>query len=152
MTEFLLLAADGARSAQASDGWELAIQYIAYGIVIVVSVLILLFIRKRTRLPRHTELKKKLEGLLAEVQELSSPAENRMQFVKRAARALYTADNLAYTAAMLAEKEVGRHELLHGEALYAVLEERQEAPLGYDSFKLPLRLYHCHQRFAGSPV
>lgn len=105
MTEFLLLASDGARSAQASEGWELAIQYIAYGIVIVVSVLILLFIRKRTRLPRHTELKKKLEGLLAEVQELSSPAENRMQFVKRAARALYTADNLAYTAAMLAEKE-----------------------------------------------
>ena len=105
MTEFLLLASDGARSAQASDGWELAIQYIAYGIVIVVSVLILLFIRKRTRLPRHAEIKARLDKLLEQAQSLSGPAENRMDFIKRVSRTLYLTDDLAYVTALVSSKE-----------------------------------------------
>lgn len=102
-----IVAEQSAQTGQAAapDAWDLALQYIVYGIVIVLSIIILIFIRKRTRLPRHGEVKKKLDALLEEVEALSAPAENRMSFIKRASRALYQADNLVYICAMLSEKE-----------------------------------------------
>ena len=61
-----IVAEQSAQTGQAAapDAWDLALQYIVYGIVIVLSIIILIFIRKRTRLPRHGEVKKKLDALL----------------------------------------------------------------------------------------
>ena len=92
MREFLLAAESGA--AAGLSGWDLALQYIIYGAVIVLSIVILILIRKRTRLPRHAEIKARLDKLLEQAQSLSGPAENRMDFIKRVSRTLYLTDDL----------------------------------------------------------
>ena len=102
----LLLAAaeEGAGQPASNDVGQLVVQYIVYGVIIVVSIFLLILLRKRTRLPRHTELKKKVQGLLSDIRAID-PAEKRMNFLKNVSGAMYKADNLSYTAAMLAEKE-----------------------------------------------
>ena len=103
MREFLLAAESGA--AAGLSGWDLALQYIIYGAVIVLSIVILILIRKRTRLPRHAEIKARLDKLLEQAQSLSGPAENRMDFIKRVSRTLYLTDDLAYVTALVSSKE-----------------------------------------------
>ena len=106
MSELTLLSTEAAETVQdVPSAWELAMQYIIFGVIIVVSIFILILIRKRTRLPRHADLKKRLDSLLEEVRALSAPFENRMQFVKRVSHALYTVDNLSYISAVMGEKE-----------------------------------------------
>lgn len=100
---------------------DIVVEYVVYAVIIVVSIFLLIFLRKRTRLPRHGELKKKLEGLLSDINAMiSSQDEKRMNFIKLATRALYKADNLRYTATVMAEKEryadLGRIATLLGEA------------------------------------
>lgn len=84
--------------------WNLVIQYGIYAVIIVVSIVALILLRKYTRLPRHSEFRKKLAALGDEIKAID-PAEKRMDFLKSVTRAIYNADNLAYVAAMLAEKE-----------------------------------------------
>ena len=79
MREILLAAESGA--AAGLSGWDLALHYIIYGAVIVLSIVILILIRKRTRLPRHAEIKARLDKLLEQAQSLSGPAESRMDFI-----------------------------------------------------------------------
>ena len=100
----LLLAAteEGAGQPASNDVSQLVVQYIVYGVIIVVSIFLLILLRKRTRLPRHTELKKKVQGLLSDIRAID-PAEKRMNFLKNVSGAMYKADNLSYTAAMLAD-------------------------------------------------
>lgn len=105
MFDMLLAAEETANTAPALSGWDLAMQYIIYGVIIVLSIVILILIRRRTRLPRHDEIKSRLDKLHEEVVALKGPSENRMDFVKRAARVLYLADDLAYTTALLSSKE-----------------------------------------------
>ena len=100
---------------------DIVVEYVVYAVIIVVSIFLLIFLRKRTRLPRHGELKKKLEGLHSDINAMiSSQVEKRMNFIKLATRALYKADNLRYTATVMAEKEryadLGRIATLLGEA------------------------------------
>lgn len=110
---------EAAQGAAQPDVWHTVIEYIVYGVIIIVSIFLLVLLRKRTRLPRHGELKKKLAALLADVKAIA-PGEKRMEFLKAVSRAMYKADNLSYTAAMLAEKEryadLGRISSLVGEA------------------------------------
>lgn len=94
----LILAADG------TNTWNIVMQYLVYGIIIVVSIALLILLRKRTRLPRHGELKKKLTVLLDEITALKAGGK-RMDFIKGVSRTMYKADNMAYTATMLSEKE-----------------------------------------------
>lgn len=102
----LLLSASGtAEAAQlSSDTWNTIIQYGIYAVIIVVCIVILVFLRKRDRLPKHGELKKKLTLLSTEIAELKTP-EKKVKFLKNVSSTIYKADNLAYTAAMMAEKE-----------------------------------------------
>ena len=71
MREFLLAAESGA--AAGLSGWDLALQYIIYGAVIVLSIVILILIRKRTRLPRHAEIKARLDKLLEQARAELAP-------------------------------------------------------------------------------
>lgn len=101
----LLAAEDGTENtAQTPEVWQLITQYAVYAIIIVVSILMLILLRKYTRLPRHSELKKKLQALLSDINEIGSESK-RMDFIKNVSRAMYKADNLAYSVSMLAEKE-----------------------------------------------
>ncbi len=106
MSELLLAAAeDAAETPAALSGWDLALQYIVYGAIIVLCVFILALIRRRTRLPRHADVKARLDELLEKAETLSAPAENRIEFIKRVTRVLYMTDELAYVTALLSSKE-----------------------------------------------
>lgn len=91
-------------SSAVSADWKIIIEYIIYAVIIAVSIILLIALRKRTRLPKHGELKKRLVMLHADITALKSP-EQRLKFFKNVSRTVYKADNLAFTAAMLAEKE-----------------------------------------------
>lgn len=103
---YILLSAEGVAdtSAQNPNVWNTVIQYCIYGAIIVVSIFLLILLNKHSRLPRHGELKKKLTALLNEINSISA-GEKRVDFFKSISRAMYKADNLSYTAAMMAEKE-----------------------------------------------
>lgn len=113
MSEFLLSAQAG------TQGWNLAMQYITYGVIIVISIVLLIVLRKHTRLPRHPELKKQLTALREKISALD-PSAKRIDFIREASRAVYRADNLVYVATLLGEKEryadLGRISTLMGEA------------------------------------
>ena len=98
--DMALLAADGT----SPDMWNTIIQYCTYAVIIVVCVFVLILMSKRNRLPKHGELKKKLEGLNADIAALKTPLK-RVKFYKSVSHVIYKADRLAYVAAMLAEKE-----------------------------------------------
>ena len=98
--------ADGATGnvAQTPEMWQLITQYVVYAAIIVVSIIILVLLRKYTRLPRHVEIKKKLQALLEDINEIGTETK-RMDFIKSVSLAMYKADNLAYSTGLLAEKE-----------------------------------------------
>ena len=83
---------------------DIVVEYVVYAVIIVVSIFLLILLNKHSRLPRHGELKKKLTALLGEINSISA-GEKRVDFFKSISRAMYKADNLSYTAAMMAEKE-----------------------------------------------
>lgn len=119
-----LLLAAGDVAEETTEVWELVTEYVVYAVIIVISIVLLIVIRKRTRLPRHTELKKKLSALLNETESLAASDEKRMDFIKRVTRVMYKADNLSYVASLLSEKEryadLGRISSLIGEARSAL--------------------------------
>lgn len=104
----LLAAADGGETAETvaktPETWQLITQYVVYAVIIVVSILILMLLRKHTRLPRHGELKKKMQALLSDIRSIDVKSK-RMDFIKSVSRTMYKADSLSYSAGMLAEKE-----------------------------------------------
>ena len=104
----LLAAADGGETAETvaktPETWQLITQYVVYAVIIVVSILILMLLRKHTRLPRHGELKKKMQTLLSDIRSIDVKSK-RMDFIKSVSRTMYKADSLSYSAGMLAEKE-----------------------------------------------
>lgn len=101
LSAILLLAAEG----QSASGWDIALQYIIYGVVIVLSILILIFISRRSRLPGHEKVKERLDGLGKELEELKTSSKTRIEFVKSVAHVLYVTDDLAYITALLSSKE-----------------------------------------------
>ena len=98
-----LLAADGAAEST-RDIWDVVPQYITFGVVIVISIVLLVILRKTSRLPRHPELKKQVASLAADIAAID-PGAKRIDFIKSVSRAMYKADNISYDANMLAEKE-----------------------------------------------
>ena len=83
---------------------DIVVEYVVYAVIIVVSIFLFILLNKHSSLPRHGELKKKLTALLNEINSISA-GEKRVDFFKSISRAMYKADNLSYTAAMMAEKE-----------------------------------------------
>lgn len=88
---------------------RLLMQYIVYLCIIVFGLLILGFIKKKNRLPSHSELKIRLEALLKKINEVieleKENSKNKYDFFKKVTNLIYILDKLIYTAAMLAEKE-----------------------------------------------
>lgn len=121
----LLLASDGAAVPEETpDLWgEIVPQYVTFGIIIAVSIVLLIILRRSSRLPRHGELRKKLASLAQDIAAIS-PEAKRMDFIKSVTHAMYKADKIAYAAAMLAEKEkyadLGTISSLVGEARSAL--------------------------------
>ncbi len=91
--------------AEALSGTRLLLEYLIYAAVIVVGILILLLLRRKTRLPRHSELKKELSDLRAAVAAFRKTELPRIKFYKGVTRLLYRTDKLIYVTDRMADKE-----------------------------------------------
>lgn len=101
MNELILLA-----DAAAEDGTlRLVLEYLLYAAVIVVGILILLLLRRKTRLPRHSELRAQLNTLAAELSALRKADLPRLKWLKALSRLLYRTDKLIYVTDRMADKE-----------------------------------------------
>lgn len=98
----ILSAAEAAQGS--ANIWNTVLQYIVYGIVIIACVIALIVLSRYSRLPRHGELRKKVTALKEEIEGIST-GENRVDFFKSVAKAMYRADKLAYLSSLMAEKE-----------------------------------------------
>ena len=88
--------------------WDLLIEYAIYFAVIIICVLILLFIKRKNKLPGHTELKSRMENICLQLNELSQKTEQtsrEFDFFKKVSRVLYALDRLIYEATLISEKE-----------------------------------------------
>ncbi len=108
LLRMLCAAAEGTEEPVRTTA-ELLLSYGIYLAVIVVGVLILMLIKRKQRLPSHTELKKRLVSLSEELQSVVAPPEKEddssYNFFRRVGTLLYTADKLIYKTTLLAEKE-----------------------------------------------
>ncbi len=88
---------------------ELLLQYVMYSAIIVVGLLVLGFIKRVTKLPSHSELKKRLVSLSGDINSLmekDGEAEtNAYDFFRMTAKCANRANKLAYTVTLMAQKE-----------------------------------------------
>lgn len=87
----------------------LLLQYIGYLGAILVGLVILALIKHCTKLPTHSELKKRLLVLRDELKGFAevgkSTTSSGYEFFKRSSHCMYSANRLAYTVTLMSQKE-----------------------------------------------
>ena len=107
MNVFLLLteAAEPVAEAAGTSG-ELLLNYLIYAVIIVVGILILLLLRRASRLPSHAEVKQKIAAFSAALAAMDESApEHLVERLNRANKLLGDCDKLIYATSALAQKE-----------------------------------------------
>ena len=103
------LLAEAVQPETQPDVTRLVLEYLFYAAIIVVGILLLIVLRRKTRLPRHGELRKQLAELSAQLEELRAAAEGagmpRMKFLKGMSKLVYRTDKLIYVTDCMADKE-----------------------------------------------
>ncbi len=84
---------------------SLWIRYAVYAAIILVGVIVLLLLRRFSRLPSHAELKNRMKELSSQVAEAEKHAANGYDRLKTASKLLYQLDKLVYITSELAQKE-----------------------------------------------
>lgn len=86
---------------------RLILEYVTYAAIIAVGVILLVLLRKCGRLPKHTELLKKLNEYNTDLLRLPEEAKtlSPYRYRKTVAKLVARADKLIYYTAQMAEKE-----------------------------------------------
>lgn len=88
---------------------KLLMEYITYISMIVLGIFVLWIIKRKTKLPTYSDLRKRLEGLQEVLNLLmdstTQSSTSGYDFVKQIAKCLYSVDKLVYTVTLMAEKE-----------------------------------------------
>lgn len=87
---------------------SLLLEYMIYAAIIVVGIIVLILIKRKTKLPSHAELERRLSALSDSLEVLISLAEAKdssYDFIRSANKLVYTCDKLAYLATLVSEKE-----------------------------------------------
>ena len=88
---------------------KLLFSYGVYFLIIIIGLLVLGILKKKTRLPKHADFKKMLENfeekLSAVIALKKNKGDNNYNFFKRITSLIMLNDKLIYTASVLAEKE-----------------------------------------------
>ena len=87
------------------DWTRIIIEYVAYAAVIVVGILILLLLRRKTRLPRHRELRTQLHDLSAAADAFRTQPPTGLKRFKALSALIYRLDKLIYVTDRMADKE-----------------------------------------------
>lgn len=88
---------------------QLVIEYCVYAAVIVIGLLILGLVKRKNKLPNHTELKTRLSNLSEQLKNYyeneKSESLNGYDSFRKISKILYALDKLVYIVSLLAEKE-----------------------------------------------
>ncbi len=84
---------------------ELLLIYIFYGVIILLGLIVLGILRKKTRPPTYETLQKRLEALSQELRALSKPPKNGYDFFPRVVKVFHRLGKLIYDSVMLEQKE-----------------------------------------------
>ena len=104
MNVFLPLTEPAAEAAGTSG--ELLLNYLIYAAIIVVGILILLFLRKASRLPSHAEIKQNITAFSSALAAADESAPDRLvERNNRANKLLGDCDKLVYATSAVAQKE-----------------------------------------------
>lgn len=120
----LFTETSGTAAPSGTDPVRLIIEYVIYAAVIVVGILILLLLRRKTRLPRHGELRGKLAAFSEDLESFRKETESgsftRLKFMKAMSKLVYRADRFIYVTDRMADKErdgeIGSVSVLLGQA------------------------------------
>ena len=112
MIHFALLAEAAqteATTQQGVDAAALALEYGIYAAIIVVGLVVLWFLHRKSKLPPHTELQRRLNVLSSDIDGLigacGSADLGAYAFFKKISKLLYQTDSLVYISTLLSEKE-----------------------------------------------
>lgn len=83
---------------------RLWLQYIIYAAIIVAGIIVLLLMKRASRLPNHKELRKRLLGVAASMDEAIAQARTR-SVIKTYAAFVSSIDRLSFTVYAMAQKE-----------------------------------------------
>lgn len=93
-------------AAEETDITALILQYVIYAAVIVAGIVILILLKRASRLPDHAEVKNRLGVILSLLdKEKEDCAENAYNRVKSVAKILSKLDKLIYCTSTMARKE-----------------------------------------------
>lgn len=88
---------------------ELLIEYVVYAAIIFLGVIVLWLIKQKTKLPSHTELKRRLIQLLEDLRQFlkteKKSEKDAYDFFKQMTKCIFATDKLVYTVTLMAEKE-----------------------------------------------
>lgn len=105
MNTFLLLT-DAAGTAADAAGGRLLLDYIIYFVIIAVGIVVLLFLRRATRLPSHADVKERVAAFSDALKETEKSAPERLvERINRAGKLISDCDKLIYQTSALAQKE-----------------------------------------------
>ena len=107
MNVFLLLT-DAAKTVTktAETSGELLFNYLIYAVIIAVGIVVLLTLKKATRLPSHTDVKEKVSAFSAALTATETDAPDRLvERLNRANKLVGDCDKLIYTTSAIAQKE-----------------------------------------------
>lgn len=97
-----------AQTTEQPSGSALLLEYLIYAAIIVVGIIVLIFIKRKTKLPSHAELERRISSLASSLEELialASKEDPGYEFIRQAGKLVYQADKLAYLATLVSEKE-----------------------------------------------
>lgn len=87
----------------------LVYEYLIYVAAIIVGIVLLIFLRRASKLPTHQKLQERMASHLQDmdgyVTSLREGKETGVRFFKKISKLLYTTDKLIYAASALARKE-----------------------------------------------
>ncbi len=89
--------------------WKLIIEYAVYLVIVVMGILILSILKRKSGAPKYSELEKMLKDLKAGLDKFASLIEEegcgKREFFKRASKLLYAANKAEAGATALAQKQ-----------------------------------------------
>lgn len=110
---------------------KLILQYAVYAAIIVLGVLLLILLKRLTRLPKHTELKTRLQNFSNELESVAEQNPKAADKLKCVPKLIYKLDKLVYTIYTTSQKE--RDGDLDN--LSVMLESARSELVAYKSFK-----------------
>lgn len=108
MRQLFSLICSSAAEQPAADATSLLLEYLIYAAIIVVGIVVLIFIKRGTKLPTHADLERRFSSHAEALEELIALAEKKeggYDFIRKANKLVYMSDKLAYLATLVSEKE-----------------------------------------------